>query len=127
MTPGRVRPGTRLVQTPKTDQQRVEVLALVHPAYVELGTVLPPSKRTRVRFELAQTGVGTQVTDTWSVDLPGPGFLHRAVGPLVSRPVEEKLSRLKVLLGGRTVQLQDGCASTHVPGWVRTGTVSAAR
>jgi uncharacterized membrane protein len=100
--------GTTYHQVRKTDEQDFRIIEFEPDHTVAVKTLPQSSPTLEMRFRLYQEGNATRIRDEWKLDMGMPAILERLALRRVKSAVAEILAKLKELLEGGRVVLQDG-------------------
>jgi uncharacterized membrane protein len=95
-------------QVRKTDEQDFRIIEYEPHHTVAVKTLPQSSPTLEMRFRLYQEGNATRIRDEWKLDMGMPAILERLALRRVKSAVAENLAKLKELLEGGRVVLQDG-------------------
>jgi uncharacterized membrane protein len=100
--------GTTYHQVLKTDEQDFRITEFEPNHMVAVKTLPQSSPEFEMRFSLYEEGNTTRIRDEWKLDTGRPAVLERLALRRVKSAVAENLAKLKELLEGGRVVLQDG-------------------
>ena len=100
--------GTTYHQVRKTDEQDFRIIEFEPYLTVAVKTLPQSSPTLEMRFTLYEEGNTTRIRDEWKLDTGKPAILERLALRRVKSAVAENLAKLKELLEGGRVVLQDG-------------------
>jgi uncharacterized membrane protein len=100
--------GTTYHQVRKSDEQDFRIIEFEPNHSVAVKTLPQSSPSFERRFTLYEEGDTTRIRDQWKLDTGRPALLERLARGRVKSAVAENLAKLKELLEGGRVVLQDG-------------------
>src|SRR5215208_6922101 len=104
--------GTTYHQVRKTDEQDFRITEFEPNHMVAVKTLPQSSPGFERRFTLYEEGNTTRLRDEWKLDTGRPAILERLALRRVKSAVAENLTKLKKLLEGGRVVVQDGTQVT---------------